>query len=88
MLFDIRTREEHEAVAIAGAEFLTQERQQQVLGSEEADGVVLLYDHRGRHVLDRVSWFRGHGCKQCYGIVGGIDAWAQEVEKSMPRYEL
>jgi rhodanese-related sulfurtransferase len=86
-LIDIRTREEHEAVAIAGSEFLTQELQQQLFSGDPASGI-LLYDHSGRDVLDRVAWFRGHGLSGTYGLRGGIDAWSREIDPTLPRYRV
>lgn len=84
---DIRTREEHEAVVIAGSEFFTQDLQQ-VLFAGDPEVKVVLYDHRGTHVLDQVAWFRGHGLKETYGLQGGIDAWARDVDPSVRRYRV
>lgn len=86
-LIDLRTREEHEAVSIAGSEFLTQELQQQIFAGDP-DARILLYDHSGKNVLDQVAWFRGHGLKQTFGMRGGIDAWSREVDPSIPRYRI
>lgn len=86
-LIDLRTREEHEAVVIPGSEFFTQELQQQLFAGDPAQAI-LLYDHVGRHVLDQVAWFRGHGLKETYGLRGGIDAWSREVDPSVRRYRL
>jgi rhodanese-related sulfurtransferase len=86
-LIDTRTREEHEAVVIPGSEFLTQELQQQIFAGDP-QARILLYDHSGRHVLDQVAWFRGHGLKQTFGLRGGIDAWSREIDASLPRYRL
>lgn len=86
-LIDLRTREEHEAVVILGSEFFTQELQQQLFASAPA-AKILLYDHSGKNVLDQVAWFRGHGLNETYGLRGGIDAWSQEIDKSIPRYRV
>lgn len=86
-LLDIRTREEHEAVAIAGSEFFTQDLQQQIFAGDP-DAPILLLDHSGRNVLDMVAWFRGHGLRNTFGITGGIDAWSREVDPSLPRYRI
>lgn len=84
---DIRTREEHEAVHLAGSEFFTQELQQRLFAGDP-DEAILLFDHQGRNVLDQVAWFRGHGLRQTYGLRGGIDAWSREVDPSVRRYRL
>jgi rhodanese-related sulfurtransferase len=86
-LIDLRTREEHDAVVIAGSEFFTQELQQQLFAGDPLVKI-LLYDHSGRNALDQVAWFRGHGLHETYALRGGIDAWSQEVDPSIPRYRL
>lgn len=87
LLIDLRTREEHEAVVIPGSEFFTQELQQQVF-AQNPNTKVLLYDHSGKNVLDQVAWFRGHGLSETYGLRGGIDAWSQEIDPTIPRYRI
>jgi len=84
---DLRTREEYEAVVIPGAEFFTQDLQQQLFAGNP-ETAILLYDHSGKNVLDQVAWFRGHGLKECYGLRGGIDAWSREVDPKIPRYRI
>lgn len=84
---DLRTREEHDAVVIAGSEFFTQELQQKLFAGDPQTRI-LLYDHSGKNVLDQVAWFRGHGLHQTYGLRGGIDAWSREIDPSIPRYRL
>lgn len=89
-LVDIRSREEHEAVRVPGAELLTQELTQELLhgGGGPWAGPVVLIDHAGRHVMDAVSYFIGHGLESARGLKGGIDGWAVEVDPEMPRYRL
>lgn len=87
LLVDTRTREEHEAVAIAGSVFMTEELQQKLFGGEP-DRFILLYDHLGKHVLDHCSWFQGHGLKNTRALDGGIDAWSKQVDPSLRRYRL
>ncbi len=84
---DLRTREEHEGVVLSGSEFFTQELQQSLFASDPTTRI-LLFDHLGKNVLDQVAWFRGHGLNETYGLRGGIDAWSQEIDASVPRYRL
>ncbi|MEM1083824.1 MAG: rhodanese-like domain-containing protein [Verrucomicrobiota bacterium] len=87
LLLDTRTREEHEAVAIPGSEFMDQALQQRLF-SGPSERAILLYDHTGKHVLDTCSWFHGHGLKNTRALEGGIDAWSQNVDHSLRRYRL
>lgn len=84
---DVRTREEFEAVKIDCAEFFTQELQEKLF-REKPSGLVVLYDHTGKYVLDQVAWFRGHGMSNTFGMKGGIDAWSQEVDPKVMRYRV
>ena len=84
---DVRTREEHEAVKITGAEFFHQELQEKIF-AEKPGGLVVLYDHTGKYVLDQVAWFRGHGIANAFGLTGGIDAWSREVDAKVMRYRV
>lgn len=84
---DVRTREEFEAVKIDDAQFFTQELQEKLF-KEKPPGLVVLYDHTGKYVLDQVAWFRGHGMPNTFGMKGGIDAWSQEVDAKVMRYRV
>src|SRR5688572_6048941 len=44
-LLDLRTREEWDAVHLDGAEFVTQEVIQRLMGKEGQDGLLVFYDH-------------------------------------------
>ena len=87
LLVDTRTREEHEAVTIANSQLMTQELQQSLFATPPEQQIVL-YDHSGRDVLDHCAWFRGHGLKNTFALTGGIDAWSQEIDSTLPRYRL
>lgn len=87
LFVDVRTREEFEAVKIEGAEFFTQELQEKLF-REKPGGLVVLYDHTGKYVLDQVAWFRGHGLENAFGMTGGIDAWSREVDPKVMRYRV
>ena len=86
-LIDARTREEHEAVTIQPSILLT-EGTLATLSAEDTQQELIFYDHSGKSVLDHVSWFRGHGMKNCFALAGGIDAYSQEADSSIPRYRL
>jgi len=87
-LLDIRTREEHEAVAIPGSVLMSQETMQEILSRWPRNAPFVIYDHQGKQCLDAAAYFAGHGFEQVRCLRGGIDAWAQEVDTMMPRYTL
>jgi rhodanese-related sulfurtransferase len=87
-LLDLRTREEWDAVHLDGADFVTQELIQRLMGREGQDGLLVFYDHRGAGSLDAAAYFAGHGFANARCLRGGIDAWSQEVDPKLPRYKL
>jgi rhodanese-related sulfurtransferase len=88
ILLDVRTREEHEAVQIPGSQLMTQELVQQAFTDWKKDSPLVLYDHDGTRALDVVAYFIGHGFTEARCLTGGIDAYSQQVDSSLPRYKL
>ena len=87
-LVDVRSREEFEAVNIAGSVLLSQTVMQQILGSGSNTETIVVIDHAGKNGLDAAAYFTGHGLQNVRCLRGGIDAWAQEVDPKMRRYKL
>lgn len=86
-LLDIRTREEFEAVHIAGSELFSQEQMQEVLMHWHREtGLIVIVDHQGTRNLDAAAYFAGHGFQNVRALIGGIDAWSAEVDSNLPRY--
>lgn len=87
-VLDARTREEHEAVKIEGAQLLTQPLIQEIFDKWDKTQPVIIYDHQGTRSLDAVSYFIGHGFGETKCLAGGIDAYSVEVDPSVPRYRV
>ena len=87
-LIDVRSREEFEAVNIAGSVLLSQPVMQEIMASGSNNRPIVVVDHQGRNGLDAAAYFLGHGLQNVRCLRGGIDAWAQEVDPKMRRYKL
>ena len=87
-VLDIRTREEWEAVHIAGVAHFDQAKMQEVLGTRSKDSLLVILDHTGGRALDAAAYFAGHGFQNVKCLRGGIDAWSQEIDPNLPRYTL
>ncbi|MFL6513702.1 MAG: rhodanese-like domain-containing protein, partial [Chthoniobacterales bacterium] len=87
-LLDVRTREEHEAVKIDGAELFTQDLMQKILSNWPRQDLLVIYDHDGSRSLDAAAYFQGHGFDNVKSLRGGIDAWSVEVDPKLPRYHV
>ena len=86
-LLDVRSREEFEAVALPGAELMTQEKLQALFQSDKT-APVIVYCHTGARALDTAAYLIGHGFTDVKCLTGGIDAWSREVDAAVPRYRL
>ena len=84
-ILDIRTREEFDAVSISGSSLMTQEKIQDSMNWPKESELILI-DHTGSRVLDAAAYFAGHGFTSVKGLRGGIDAYAEKADSSLPRY--
>jgi rhodanese-related sulfurtransferase len=87
-LVDVRSREEFEAVNIAGSVLLSQDVMRELMASGSNTNPIVVIDHAGKNGLDAAAYFMGHGLQNVRCLRGGIDAWAQEIEPKMRRYKL
>ncbi|MEO8606221.1 MAG: Grx4 family monothiol glutaredoxin [bacterium] len=82
---DVRTPEEREMAAIAGAQLVDQT----VAASIEKlpkDTMLVLHCHHGSRSQAAAEHFRSRGFTNVHNMTGGIDAWSREVDESVPRY--
>jgi rhodanese-related sulfurtransferase len=87
-LVDVRSREEFEAVNIAGSVLLSQDVMRELMASGSNTNPIVVIDHAGKNGLDAAAYFMGHGLQNVRCLHGGLDTWAQEVEPKMRRYKL
>lgn len=87
-LLDVRSREEFEATHIEGSILMSQQTVQEIMGKWPRDRAFVIVDHAGKQGLDAAAYFMGHGFERVRCLRGGIDAWAQEVDTNIPRYQL
>ena len=55
-----------------------------VLGDGNAPCVI--YCHHGMRSLRAVEWLRSHGHTQAWSMRGGIDAWSDRIDPTVPTY--
>ncbi len=87
-LIDVRSREEHEAVAIPGSRLMTQDLTQELFNTASKTEPIIIYDHLGDRALDAAAYFIGHGFSETKCLAGGIDAYSLQVDQSLPRYRV
>src|SRR5688572_3016937 len=84
-LVDVRTPEEREIAAIAGARLLDQAYHDALLALDR-DTPLVFQCHHGIRSQRAAEYFREQGFRRLYNLSGGIDAWSTSVDPSIPRY--
>lgn len=52
----------------------------------DPDAHIVVYCHHGSRSLSATMWLREQGFTRAQSMAGGIDAWSQKVDPSIPRY--
>ena len=88
LLLDCRETEEFRIAHIEGAQLVPMTEIQQRIGElddwRERD--VIVYCHLGGRSLQVVAWMRQLGFSRAQNMTGGIQAWSNEVDPSVPKY--
>ena len=84
-LLDVRTPEERAIASIPDA-LLLGEQEAARIESMPKDTMLVLHCHHGGRSQQAAEQFVSLGFTRVYNVVGGIDAWSQEIDSSVPRY--
>lgn len=85
-LIDVRGDEERHIVTIDGDLPATKERIEEIQSSWSKDTPIVMYCHHGIRSIDAASFLKNQGFTNVKSLQGGIDAWAIEIDPSLPRY--
>jgi rhodanese-related sulfurtransferase len=86
-LLDVRSPNEWQIARLAGATLVDEALAQQIMQWPK-DTPIVLYCHTGARSLDAASYLAGHGFTNVRSMTGGIEAWSQQVDPTVPRYEI
>ena len=85
-LLDVRTREEYQIANVPGSILVDQTMAQEIMQSWPKDTAIVTMCHHGMRSLDAAAYLRGHGFTNTRSMMGGIDAWAVQIDSSVQRY--
>ncbi len=85
-VLDVRQPEEQAIAMLREAIPATRELVQEMMASWPKDTPIVTCCHHGMRSLEAASYLIGHGFTQVRSLRGGIEAWALEIDPSMPRY--
>lgn len=87
VLLDVREAWEHEEANIEGSILMPMgdvpSRAHQELDPESR---IVAICHRGVRSMSVAAWLREQGFERAQSLRGGIDAWAAEIDPTIPRY--
>jgi rhodanese-related sulfurtransferase len=85
-VLDVRESWERRAGSLPRSRPLDESSLNEVLATWPKETPVLLYCHFGVRSLDAAAYLAQQGFTEIYTLQGGVDAWSQEVDESIPRY--
>jgi len=84
-LVDVRTEAERAIATIEGFRLLDQAYHDDLMKCER-DAAIIFQCHHGIRSQHAAEYFRQNGFRNLYNVQGGIDAWSQLVDPTVPRY--
>jgi len=88
LFVDCREADEYAVAKIEGAKLLPMSELAERIGELEPhrDRRIVIHCHHGGRSLRVANWLRGQGFSKAQSMAGGIDAWATEIDPTVPRY--
>ncbi len=86
LLLDVREPFEVETARIEGSRHVPMRQIPESLDDLPRDANILVLCHVGARSARVAQFLRAQGFERAANIAGGIDAWALEIDPTMPRY--
>jgi rhodanese-related sulfurtransferase len=88
LFVDCREAKEHATANIAAAKLIPMSEITDRLGELEPhkQKPLVVHCHHGGRSMRVVRWLREQGFTQAQNMTGGIDAWSEQIDPSVPRY--
>jgi adenylyltransferase/sulfurtransferase len=86
VLLDVREPQEYEIARIDGATLIPLGQLPDRLGELKNDVELVVHCHSGMRSARAVQFLRQHGYARAVNLAGGIDAWSERIDPSVPQY--
>lgn len=85
-LLDIREEWERNLVKIDGSLFIPMDQLPLRIAELDKTDKIVIYCHTGVRSATVTAYLMGQGFEDVNNMAGGIDAWAREIDSSLPLY--
>ena len=85
-LIDVREQWEHKLARIKNAHHIPLGELKNHLGKFEKSDSFLIYCHHGSRSFYACAYLMQQGFTEVYNLEGGILAWADHIDTSLPKY--
>lgn len=85
-LVDVREPFEYEIARIDGAKLIPLGEIAARVNELQRERQIVVHCHSGRRSAEAVRLLQQHGFANVYNLEGGIDAWSDQIDSSVPKY--
>jgi molybdopterin/thiamine biosynthesis adenylyltransferase/rhodanese-related sulfurtransferase len=85
-LIDVREAFEYEIARIDGSNLIPLGEITERLDELKHEGPIVVHCHTGKRSAQAVQLLQQHGFANVYNLEGGIDAWSDQIDPSVPKY--
>lgn len=86
LLLDVRTPEEWEICRLDGARLIPLHTLPAHLDELDKNAEIVVYCHTGKRSAMAAAFLQREGFRGACSLVGGVAAWAAEIDPAMPQY--
>ena len=86
VLLDVREQWEFDLAKLNGSTLIPLATLPQSLGKLNPDTEIVAICHHGMRSADATNFLLQQGFSKVKNLVGGIDAWSAQVDRTVPRY--
>ena len=85
-LIDVREAFEYEIARIDGAKLIPLGEIAERADELQREQPIVVHCHSGRRSAEAVRQLQQRGFANVYNLQGGIDAWSDQIDSSVPKY--
>jgi rhodanese-related sulfurtransferase len=86
VLLDVREQWEFDLAKLSGSTLIPLGTLPQSLAKLNRDAEIIAICHHGMRSADATNFLLQQGFPNVKNLVGGIDAWSAQIDRSVPRY--